>query len=157
MIEATVKGWPELDLTLHDLAELPAKARRRLQEDGATVITDWIKYGLLSGRVLKVRSGALRDSIGSRPTLDGVEIYQDASEAPYGPVFEYGVDHSWRIEPQDPKGVLRFEVDGRVIYAKYVTHPPQEARPFLSRGVEEKLPAVKALIDQTVKETIRGN
>ncbi|MFF4146892.1 hypothetical protein ACFY0A_37455 [Streptomyces sp. NPDC001698] len=39
------------------------------------------------------------------------------------------------IKPRRPKGVLRFEVDGQVVYAKYARHPGTRANDFLGRAL----------------------
>ena len=39
--------------------------------------------------------------------------------------------------PARPGGVLRFVMDGRVVYARYVQHPGTTAKPFLDRAMRE--------------------
>lgn len=40
-----------------------------------------------------------------------------------------------RITPRSPGGVLRFQIGGRTVYAKYVNHPGTRARPFLAEAM----------------------
>lgn len=41
------------------------------------------------------------------------------------------------IRPRKPKGVLRFVIDGEVVYAKYVRHPGTKPNDFLRRALRE--------------------
>jgi len=133
----------------------PAVAKAAAEVAGP-IFTDWIKYGLLSGRVLKVRTGKLRDSIKWQAVPNGVRIYQDEAMAPYGRFHEFGVPHPWKIAPRDPNGVLRFQVGGKEVFARYVTHPGLPARPFLMRGVQEKMgPAMRA-VQQAMNRVLSG-
>jgi hypothetical protein len=40
-----------------------------------------------------------------------------------------------RIEPRRPGGVLRFTVNGQVVYARFVNHPGTKAQPFLQEAL----------------------
>jgi len=136
---------------------LAPAVRQSLAQEAGTIVTDWIRYGLLSGQVLKARTGRLRDSVKSIATGQGVRIYQDAAEAPYGRFHEFGVPHPWRIAPRDPRGVLRFNAGGREVFARYVTHPGLPARPFLSRGIREKFPIAMRTVEKAMKKAIRAS
>lgn len=136
--------------------ELAPAVRRSLATDAGTIITDHIKYNLLSGRVLKVRTGRLRDSIKLLPVANGVRIYQDEGEAPYGRFHEFGVMRSWEIRPRDPNGVLHFTVGGKEIFTKRVVHPGLPERSFLRRGVQEKLGPARQALERAIQRAIRG-
>lgn len=41
------------------------------------------------------------------------------------------------IRPKRAGGVLRFQIGGRTVYAKYVNHPGTKGKPFLDRAVRE--------------------
>lgn len=57
------------------------------------------------------------------------------SESPQGDYLEEGtVSH--RIEPRDPAGVLVFEIDGMVVFAKHVNHPGTTATRWWSSVME---------------------
>jgi hypothetical protein len=121
---------------------------------GAQIITDWIKYGLLSGRVLKNRTGNLRDSIKTANVPYGVKIYQDESMAPYGKFHEYGVSHPWIIKARNyPYGSLKFTVGGKTVFAKWVRHPGLPIRSFMDRGITDKTPALMTYLTSFVKRT----
>lgn len=44
-----------------------------------------------------------------------------------------------RIYPRRPGGVLRFTVNGQVVYARYVDHPGTRAQPFLQEALRAAL------------------
>lgn len=44
-----------------------------------------------------------------------------------------------RIEPRRPGGVLRFMVDGRVVYARYVNHPGTKPNNWLREALRAAL------------------
>lgn len=134
---------------------LAPAVRRSLSEDAGQIIADWIKYGLLSGQVLKTRTGNLRDSIKTLAVSTGVRIYQDEGMAPYGRYHEFGVPHPWRIAPRDPRGVLSFKVGGKQVFAKYVTHPGLPARPFMARGVREKIGPAMIALEKAMNKALR--
>lgn len=43
------------------------------------------------------------------------------------------------IFPRRSGGVLRFTVDGRVVYARFVSHPGTKAQPFLQQALRSAL------------------
>lgn len=54
-----------------------------------------------------------------------------------------------RINPRRPGGVLRFEIGGQVVYARYVNHPGTKGRPFLSEALRQ--------VSAARGWTVRGN
>lgn len=42
-----------------------------------------------------------------------------------------------KIRPRDPRRWLRFEIDGRVIYAREVNHPGYRGDPFLTNALRD--------------------
>lgn len=44
------------------------------------------------------------------------------------------------IRPRRKRGVLKFEIDGKVIFAKSVFQPARKGRPYLLRALQEKAP-----------------
>lgn len=134
---------------------LAPTVRKALSEDAGQIITDWIKFGLLSGQVLHNRTGNLRDSIKTLAVSTGVRIYQDEAMAPYGRFHEFGVPHPWTIAARDKKA-LHFFVGGKEVFARYVTHPGLKARPFLSRGVREKIGPAMIALEKAMNKALRG-
>lgn len=84
-----------------------------------------------------VRSGRLRSSIRAEPP----RIFSLRGSVTVGSDLEYAamVNDGTRphlIRPRT-KQVLRFEVGGRVVFAKLVHHPGTRANPFLDRALRE--------------------
>lgn len=89
------------------------------------------------GRV-PVRSGELRDSIGSTLSTTSsavrLEVFATAPHARF--VHEGTRPHE--IRPRHARA-LRFQIGGRVIFAQRVRHPGTRAVPFLAAAVAEEL------------------
>lgn len=93
--------WEAVDLTLEDLGRLGVeRARKRLEERGS------------------IRTGRLIESIEYNVDPPKVVIGTDVEYAPY---VEYGT-RPHIIQPVRAQA-LRFEVEGKVVYAMSVNHP----------------------------------
>lgn len=84
-----------------------------------------------------VRTGRLRSSIRAEPP----RIFSLRGSVKVGSDLEYAafVNDGTRphtIRPRT-KQVLRFQVGGRVVFAKVVNHPGARANPFLDRALRE--------------------
>lgn len=84
-----------------------------------------------------VRTGRLRSSIRAEPP----RIFSLRGSVKVGSDLEYAafVNDGTRphtIRPRT-KQVLRFQVGGRVVFAKVVNHPGTRANPFLDRALRE--------------------
>jgi hypothetical protein len=116
----------------------------------------------LAGQVLKVRTGSLLTSINTQiedtparitasvgigGTLEGKGV------SVYGRAHEYGVGHPWLIAAKRGRA-LRFEIGGRTIFRRSVTHPPLPERSFLRSALAEMAPAVEAGLRTAVAEAI---
>lgn len=80
-----------------------------------------------------VRTGNLGRSIKEEPvTMAGPFRVESGvvATADYAAAVHNGISHSYVIVPRRAKA-LRFEVGGRVVFARRVVHPPMKARPFL--------------------------
>jgi hypothetical protein len=95
-------------------------------------------------RRVNVRSGHLRSTIGDRTTVVGptvlTEVYATARYARY---IESGT-RPHVIVPRRAR-VLRFEIGGRVVFARRVNHPGYRGSRFLSSSVRDELTRAKLL------------
>lgn len=92
--------------------------------------------------IAPVRTGRLKASIHPDPVRRSGPWRIDtgvSADAPYAaPVHEGARPHV--IRPRHAR-VLRFEVEGRVVFARRVNHPGQRAQPFLSNAVHRVVSA----------------
>lgn len=84
-----------------------------------------------------VDTGRLRASIRgeARRTWTLRPEYRIWSDVEYAPYVNDGT-RPHRINAR-AGGVLRFNVGGRTVYARYVNHPGTRAKPFLDRALRE--------------------
>lgn len=84
-----------------------------------------------------VDTGRLRASIRveARRTFTLRTVFTIGSDVEYAAMVNDGT-RPHLIRPRN-KQVLRFQVGGRVVYARVVHHPGTKARPFLDRALRE--------------------
>lgn len=91
---------------------------------------------------VNVRTGRLRNSIGDQTRVSGTqvvtEVYATARYAGY--VHDGTRPHE--IVPRRAKA-LRFEIGGRVIFAKRVMHPGYIGNPYLASAVHGEMARAK--------------
>ena len=115
-----------------------------------------VKSEKLSGQVLKVRTGVLRESINLRVDRTSTAITASVgTNVKYGRFQEFGVDHSWQILPKSAR-VLAFEIGGKTIFARSVTHPPLPERSFLRSALREMTPRIEAEMRAAVGEAVHA-
>ncbi|MDE1673865.1 HK97 gp10 family phage protein [Nocardia gipuzkoensis] len=89
-------------------------------------------------RRVNVRSGELRDSIGHNVTADSsqarLRVFATARHARW----VHDGTRAHEIRPLNAKA-LRFEVGGRVVFARRVWHPGYAGNPFLRDAATEEL------------------
>lgn len=91
------------------------------------------------GRV-PVRTGELRDSIGSSVSSNGATVRLDVfATAPHARFLEEGT-RPHVITPRNGRA-LRFQAGGRTVFATRVQHPGTAATNFLSGAVADELAA----------------
>jgi hypothetical protein len=87
-----------------------------------------------------VKTGALRESLGMNIT-DGI-LYVGSGIGDRPAVdYAYIVENGSRphiIRPKNPDGVLRFEVDGTIVFTKEVHHPGTPATHFMRESLYEE-------------------
>ena len=80
----------------------------------------------LSGQVLKVRTGALRDSIQAEVALDGDRVKArvfSSGDVKYAAIQEYGGRTAAHEIRPDKAKALAFQAGGRTVFARIVHHP----------------------------------
>jgi hypothetical protein len=91
-------------------------------------------------RRVPVRTGALRDSIGSSVSSNAsavrLEVFATAAHAR----FVHDGTRPHVIRPRRARA-LRFEMGGRAVFAAHVQHPGTKAAPFLAEAVADELAA----------------
>jgi hypothetical protein len=110
----------------------------------------------LSGQVLAHRSGKLAGSIVAYPAEEvGTRLVARVEgatpPAQYGIVHEFGGAKTYVINPVNKKA-LRFMVGGKVVFAKYVFHPPLPKRAFMAPALEEMRDEILESLRQAVGE-----
>lgn len=130
------------DLTA--LAADLAKAGETIERAAARVVAETAqKVQALAADKAPRRSGRLAGSIGIRYESALVAII--APSVPYAVFQEYGTGsrgefggQAYKIRPRTA-AVLSFEVGGRRVFAKEVTHPGIKAHPFMRPALAESL------------------
>lgn len=89
------------------------------------------------GRV-KVRSGELRDSIGSSLSTTASSVRLEAFATARHARFVHDGTRPHVIRARNARA-LRFQVGGRTVFARQVQHPGTKATNFLSAAVSEEL------------------
>jgi HK97 gp10 family phage protein len=114
----------------------------------------------LSGQVLKVGSGNLRDSIGydvvTAATAVTGTVFSDIT-VKYARIQEYGgTTRPHVIEPR-AGGVLAFQIGGKTVFARRVNHPGSKipARPFMRPTLAEYRDRIVTSMNQAVAESLK--
>ena len=127
---------------------MDARAMRHEERDLQDLLNEAGAEGAQYARInAPFDTGALRESIGYR--IEGDEIVISAT-VPYAPYVEYGTG----MRGENPTGpyvirpvraqALRFVVNGRVVFAKKVTHRGIKAQPFLRPALRHAAGVVNA-------------
>lgn len=115
-----------------------------------------IQVDKLSGQVLKPRSGKLRGSIRvidaavSNATIFA-EVLGGGGLAPYGEVHEYGGKAPYVIVPKNRKA-LRFMMNGKIVFARKVIHPPLPERSFMRSGLDDMRAGITTSLQTTLDQ-----
>jgi len=96
-----------------------------------------------------VRSGRLKRSISVRRTRCGYEVCMGGSEAPYAGYVEYGTrPHLIRARRAR---ALRFELDGDLVYVRYVRHPGTRPGLIMASAMAEASRNLDKIIDRVLR------
>ena len=138
-----------LDGVLLQLQRLGQDARTRLAavvEDQAIALVGYIQADKLSGQVLNVRSGVLRNSVHHAMDASGDRVVATVgTDVVYAAIHEYG----GTIVPKTAQA-LRFVIDGKTIHAKSVTMPE---RSYLRSALSDRAQAIRDALAAAVAAT----
>lgn len=85
-------------------------------------------------RVYSAGHGTIPEGIIVGPYRDGA--IQVISTNPHTILVHDGSRRHF-IRPRNPRGFLRFQVGGRIVYAKVVNHPGYRGDPFLTKALRD--------------------
>ena len=140
-----------------DIHRLAEAMRRSGQDADATtqqVLIEEANYLLTEMEIrVPVDKGNLRRSLSV--TIDGDKI-KVGPTAPYAGYVEFGTAPH-EIRPKKSDGVLRFQVNGRWVYAKVVQHPGTKAQPFVRPAFEEWKKRLGPLVAEANVKTLVDN
>jgi HK97 gp10 family phage protein len=102
--------------------------------------------------IAPVKSGEYRDSIGYRS--EGEMRFTIFAGAKHAAVVEFGSAPHF-ILPRTAR-VLRFEVDGEIVFAKYVMHPGTAPQFIIHRAKKENMEKIVQAVRDGVREALRG-
>jgi hypothetical protein len=111
----------------------------------------------LAGRYLRVRTGKLRRGMRSSVKVHGGNFIATVRNVVfYGHILESGAA-AHLVKPKRGK-FLRFEVAGRIVFARQVVHPGLRPRPWFRAAVIEALPELQRAFEQElgVLSTVHG-
>ncbi len=121
----------------------------------AEELANYIQQSKLSGDPLKQRSGALRDSINPYREDAGDVLMGGAGGGAgldYAKALEFG-SRPHEILPVRAK-FLRFEVDGRVVFARKVNHPGNRPFRYMRDSFQENAQEGIARLRAVVREAM---
>jgi hypothetical protein len=110
----------------------------------------------LSGDVLQERTGRLLGTVAEHGPYEvdgGLEATVDAGgdAAPYGIVHEEGGTRDYIIQAVNKRS-LAFEMNGKMVFARSVIHPPAEKRPWFGPAVDEMRPLIVEGLQEAINE-----
>jgi len=111
----------------------------------------------LSGRVLNVRTGALRSSIRAKLTNNKTEVSATIyTNSPYAAIHEYGgTIHVPEIRPKTARA-LAFQIGGQTIFAAFTrahdVHMPE--RSFMRSSLQAMTPLIRSELTAAVDRGI---
>ncbi len=144
-----------------EVRQIPPRLGRNLFRAVARAVIDlqnYIRGEKLSGQVLNVRTGNLRNAIRAYPP-GGPEfpivgtVGVDRS-APYGEMQERGTRGPYEITPTRKKALM-FMVGGERIFARHVMHPGLKTRPFMAPSFQEKREPIIVQLRAAVTDALK--
>jgi hypothetical protein len=117
------------------------EVKRFLTSPGGSLSKSMKKRGrameALAQQKVRSKTGRLKSSIKyDHRILPTAHIVTLTANAPYAKDVHEGTKPRL-IEPNDPKGMLRFVNKGVIVFAHKVLHPGSKPNPFLSKALRE--------------------
>ncbi len=125
----------DFDNKMSNLVTVLKRMPREILEQGSAVIENDLQ------RNVPVRTGKLRNSI-TREVFDTSAVV--STNSGYGRFVNDGTAPHI-IYPRNAR-FLRFEIQGKVIYAKRVRHPGFTGRKFAEKTIQESMPKIIELL-----------
>ena len=138
-----IKGDDRVMAMLHRLRDLHIALLEELQD----------RIYEKARRNVPVRTGLLRSSIEKGGFGDFLYVSMGNPRAYYAPYVEYGT-RPHMIYPRRAQA-LRFEIRGKIVFAKYVRHPGTKPQYVMRRSAEEALKEFRRILRRKVLELIR--
>lgn len=155
VIRTEISGATEVVDRLQAAKPAMLGAIKTALEQWAEELASYIQKSKLSGNPIKAHTGALRDSVNPMAEQDGDVIAAGAGAGAgldYAKFLEYGT-RPHEIVPKRAR-FLRFEVDGRIVYAKRVNHPGNPAFHYMRDSLQEQRPSGVEAIRAAVAEAL---
>lgn len=147
MLSLTLEGEAAQAARFRDLPRAVQAAIRAKADQLAQSLRAYVVQDELSGQVLQVRTGALRDSIAAEVSQDAGKVLIrlfSRGEIRYAAIQEYG-GHTpaHDIVPRKAKA-LAFLADGQMVFARIVHHPGSTipARPYMAPALAKLGPQI---------------
>lgn len=160
MISGYLIGDKELVRQLKEMPDVVKTKTRDIVQKLGFRLQAHVQATKLTGQVLKVQTGRLRNSITagaldsrSRFEETGLQmVYYVGTNVSYGAVWEYG-GKPMTIVPKSAKA-LRFMINGSVVFAKRCNVPGRPARPFLAPALQELRPLIITEMEAALKDAM---
>ncbi|WP_273845401.1 hypothetical protein [Rubrobacter calidifluminis] len=151
MLEIRVEhNYKECAERIESLSPRLTQAMREGTARGLRVL-DRTAHETIGRRTGKTASTIKREVLLTPDGARGVVFSEDKVAA----ILEYG-SRPHTIRPRPPKKALRFEVDGKTVFAKVVRHPGTRAYRWLQRAGYSSERAIESAYASSVEEVLRS-
>ncbi|MGE0105286.1 MAG: HK97-gp10 family putative phage morphogenesis protein [Blastocatellales bacterium] len=159
MITVEIKGDREL---IARLEAMPDKVKANLRKTVTSLslqLEARVKQKL-SGQVLKVRTGNLRDSIDHEVTVTDAAVTGrvfSKKDVKYGAIHEFGGKTRPHVIVPRNAAVLAFPLNGKTVFARRVNHPGSNipSRPFMRPTLAEMKEKIITRMNEAVTDGLK--
>jgi hypothetical protein len=128
-------------------------ARKMTDKAGQTL--EQLASGFTPTKTGKLKAGWHRDPTTPKDNGWTTSVSNDVDYAAYveNGTGLYGPKHAkYLIKPKNPGGTLRFEIGGRIVFAKFVMHPGSPGKYMMLRSLNMLDVGAEALFAATLEE-----